>query len=179
MKKVCVLVEEGFNVIAMDTEFPGIIYAMPSQQMAHATSWYDVLRENVNDLNLIQVGITLSNKEGVKPGPVHTWQFNMEFSLSKNKYSSDSINILKEAGIDFAQLEVGVRGGFPQAFCCRLFKTKEKRDPPARPGERAELLQFGFERRSGLDYVPRAVRLHVPAEGAAGDAPAERFGAVF
>ena len=108
MKKVCMLVEEGYNVIAMDTEFPGIIYAMPNQQMAHANSWYDVLRENVNDLNLIQVGITLSNKEGVKPQPVNTWQFNMEFSLSKNKFSSDSINILKDAGIDFQKLEVGV-----------------------------------------------------------------------
>ena len=106
MKNVCNLVERGYNVIAMDTEFPGIIYAMPSQQMVHANSWYDVLRENVNDLNLIQVGITLSNPEGVKPQPVNTWQFNLEFSLSKNKYSNDSINILKEAGIDFDQLEV-------------------------------------------------------------------------
>ena len=106
MKNVCDLVEKGYNVIAMDTEFPGIIYAMPSQQMVHSNTWYDVLRENVNDLNLIQVGITLSNKEGVKPEPVHTWQFNMEFSLSKNKYSADSINILKEAGINFQELEV-------------------------------------------------------------------------
>lgn len=110
MKKICHLVEEGYNVIAMDTEFPGIIYAMPSQQMAHTTSWYDVLRENVNDLNLIQVGITLSNKEGVKPQPVHTWQFNMEFSLTKNKFSNDSINILKDAGIDFQELEVSRTG---------------------------------------------------------------------
>lgn len=110
MKKVCMKVEEGFNVIAMDTEFPGIIYAMPSQQIAHTTSWYDVLRENVNDLNLIQVGITLSNKDGVKPQPVHTWQFNMEFSLAKNKFSSDSINILKDAGIDFQELEVNSVG---------------------------------------------------------------------
>lgn len=106
MKKVCKLVEEGYNVIAMDTEFPGIIYAMPSQQMAHVNSWYDVLRENVNDLNLIQVGITLSNRDGVKPQPANTWQFNLEFSLSKNKFSNDSINILKEAGIDFQELEV-------------------------------------------------------------------------
>lgn len=109
MKNVCELVERGYNVIAMDTEFPGIIYAMPSQQMMHANSWYDVLRENVNDLNLIQVGITLSNPEGVKPQPVNTWQFNLEFSLSKNKYSNDSINILKEAGIDFDQLEVSFK----------------------------------------------------------------------
>jgi CCR4-NOT transcription complex subunit 7/8 len=106
MKNVCALVEQGYNVIAMDTEFPGIIYAISNQQMAHVNSWYEVLQKNVNELNLIQVGITLSNKEGVKPQPVNTWQFNLEFSLSKNKYSGDSINILKEAGIDFDQLEV-------------------------------------------------------------------------
>jgi CCR4-NOT transcription complex subunit 7/8 len=106
MRNVTSLVEQGYDVIAMDTEFPGIIYAMPSQQMIHATSWYDVLRENVNHLNLIQVGITLSNKDGVKPQPINTWQFNMEFSLTKDKFSSDSINILKEAGINFQELEV-------------------------------------------------------------------------
>ena len=106
MRNVTNLVEQGYDVIAMDTEFPGIIYAMPSQQMVHATSWYDVLRENVNHLNLIQVGITLSNKDGVKPQPINTWQFNMEFSLTKDKFSSDSINILKEAGINFQELEV-------------------------------------------------------------------------
>lgn len=106
MKNVCKLVEQGYNVIAMDTEFPGIIYTMPSQQMVHATSWYEVLRENVNNLELIQVGITLSNKQGIKPQPVNTWQFNMQFSLTKNKYSVDSINVLKEAGIDFQELEV-------------------------------------------------------------------------
>lgn len=106
MKNVCALVEEGYDVIAMDTEFPGIIYAIPSQQMAHVNTWYEVLQKNVNELNLIQVGITLSNKEGVKPQPVNTWQFNLEFSLTKNKYSGDSINILKEAGIDFDELEV-------------------------------------------------------------------------
>ena len=106
MKNVCALVEEGYDVIAMATEFPGIIYAIPSQQMAHVNTWYEVLQKNVNELNLIQVGITLSNKEGVKPQPVNTWQFNLEFSLTKNKYSGDSINILKEAGIDFDELEV-------------------------------------------------------------------------
>ena len=106
MKNVCALVEEGYDVIAMDTEFPGIIYAIPSQQMAHVNTWYEVLQKNVNELNLLQVGITLSNKEGVKPQPVNTWQFNLEFSLTKNKYSGDSINILKEAGIDFDELEV-------------------------------------------------------------------------
>ena len=106
MKNVCRLVDQGYNVIAMDTEFPGIIYTITNQQVPHNSSWYDIVRDNVNSLNLIQVGITLSDADGNKPEPIDTWQFNLEFSLSKNKFSPDSISMLKEAGIDFDELEV-------------------------------------------------------------------------
>ena len=105
VENVCKFIEEGFDIIAMDTEFPGIIYNL-NPQMTHSNSWYDIVRDNVNVLNMIQVGITLSDKDGNKPKPVNTWQFNMQFDLSKDKFSNDSITILKEAGIDFDELKV-------------------------------------------------------------------------
>ena len=106
LPKLCALVEKGYNVIAMDTEFPGIIYTVTSQQMASGSTWYDIVRDNVNNLNFIQVGLSLSDAEGNMPTPINTWQFNLEFNLKKDKFSLDSITILKEAGIDFDKLEV-------------------------------------------------------------------------
>ena len=106
MENVCKLVEQGFNTIAMDTEFPGIIYSNTNSQLAHLSSWYDNVRNNVNVLNLIQVGITLSDDQGNKPEPVNTWQFNLQFDLDNDQFANDSIAILKEAGIDFEELMV-------------------------------------------------------------------------
>lgn len=40
-----------------------------------------MVRENVNKLKMIQLGITLSSLEGEFPEPVCTWQFNFMFSL--------------------------------------------------------------------------------------------------
>lgn len=40
-----------------------------------------MIRENVNNLKLIQLGITLSSPEGEFPKPIGTWQFNFKFDL--------------------------------------------------------------------------------------------------
>lgn len=40
-----------------------------------------MVRENVNNLKLIQLGITLSNNDGEFPKPTCTWQFNFRFNL--------------------------------------------------------------------------------------------------
>jgi CCR4-NOT transcription complex subunit 7/8 len=39
---------------------------------------------NVNETNLIQVGITLADEKGKTPKPVSTWQFNMKFDKTKD-----------------------------------------------------------------------------------------------
>ena len=106
ISKMSDVVRQGYTSIAMDTEYPGFIHSIHSQQYPHRDLWYEVMRKNVNDMNLIQIGITLSDKNGKKPEKIHTWQFNLEFFLKKEKSSPDSICILKEAGIDFQLLEV-------------------------------------------------------------------------
>lgn len=40
-----------------------------------------MIRENVNNLKLIQLGITLSTCDGDFPKPIGTWQFNFKFDL--------------------------------------------------------------------------------------------------
>jgi CCR4-NOT transcription complex subunit 7/8 len=106
MENVARLIGQGFNVIGMDTEYPGFIYSLHSQNYPNQNYWYEVIKNNVNDMNLIQIGISLSDKNGIKPEGVHTWQFNLQFALDEEKSAPDSISILKNAGIDFDQLKV-------------------------------------------------------------------------
>jgi CCR4-NOT transcription complex subunit 7/8 len=96
-------VEEGYNWVAMDTEFPGIVfnYVMDSK---NPEMGYRILKMNVDNLKLIQVGITVANEKGQKPAGTHTWQFNLNFNVNTEKYHPESITLLKEAGIVFEEL---------------------------------------------------------------------------
>ena len=48
-----------------------------------------------------QLGLTFSNDEGELAPGVCTYQFNFKFSLTEDMHAQDSIDLLKEAGIDF------------------------------------------------------------------------------
>ena len=94
---------ESYPYVAMDTEFPGIIMRLAQHDMRQ---WaYIEIKENVNILKLIQVGITLSDENGNKPSGVCTWQFNMRFDLDNDVHSEDSIRLLKNSGINFDTLK--------------------------------------------------------------------------
>jgi CCR4-NOT transcription complex subunit 7/8 len=56
---------------------------------------------NVDNLKIIQLGITLSNEDGVFPEECSTWQFNFKFDLKNDIYLHESINLLGTSGIDF------------------------------------------------------------------------------
>jgi CCR4-NOT transcription complex subunit 7/8 len=101
--RISKLIEEGYTWIAMDTEFPGIVfnYVMDSNS---AEMGYRILKMNVDSLKLIQVGVTLANEKGQKPAGTHTWQFNLNFNINTEKYHPESITLLKEAGIGFEEL---------------------------------------------------------------------------
>lgn len=97
--KIMNLVEK-YNYISMDTEFPGIV------NQGENIVGYNFIRANVDDMRLIQVGITLSDENGESPKPINTWQFNLKFNLEQENHSKPSIDLLKEAGIDFDQLNL-------------------------------------------------------------------------
>lgn len=65
----------------MDTEFPGIVFNYVIDSKTPEMG-YNILKTNVDNLKLIQVGITLSNEKGEKPIGTHTWQFNLNFNIS-------------------------------------------------------------------------------------------------
>lgn len=76
--KIAHLVPE-YNNIAMDTEFPGCY--LTRDQMPNVEP-YIFIKSNVDQLSLIQLGITLSNDAGEMPSGVNTWQFNLKYDLS-------------------------------------------------------------------------------------------------
>lgn len=100
---------DDFPFLAMDTEFPGVV-ARPLGNYKNAGEYhYQTLRLNVDMLKLIQLGLTFSDGQGNLPrinNELCVWQFNFrEFSLADDMYAGDSIELLKQSGIDFAQIE--------------------------------------------------------------------------
>ena len=89
---------EKYPYVAMDTEFPGIIVRAQGDMR---DPQYQTIKSNVDRLKLIQVGITLSDSNGNFPPDTSTWQFNLKFDLQKDTYSEDSIQLLKNSGIEF------------------------------------------------------------------------------
>ncbi|KAG9396246.1 Ribonuclease CAF1 [Carpediemonas membranifera] len=85
--------------IAMDTEFPGAIYRPPNN--ATSMQLYQNLCANVNDLKIIQLGVSLHNSAGQPATPCGCWQFNFKFDLNSDPHDRPSIELLQEAGIDF------------------------------------------------------------------------------
>ncbi|KAI3448273.1 hypothetical protein Pfo_004938 [Paulownia fortunei] len=80
-----------FPFASMDTEFPGTVY--------HPSG-------NVDALNIIQLGLTLSDAHGNLPhfgtGSQYIWEFNFrDFDSDRDLQNSESISLLKRQGIDF------------------------------------------------------------------------------
>lgn len=97
---------DDFPFISMDTEFPGVIFKSPppsagKRRHSAPSDLYKNLKSNVDALNLIQLGITLSDSAGNLPGNC-IWQFNFaDFDLARDPHAPDSIDLLKNHGIDF------------------------------------------------------------------------------
>ena len=98
------IIKDGYNYIGMDTEFPGVVYNIKN---ITKDFYYETLKTNVNLLKLIQLGITFTNKNGEYPSKYnnHTFQFNFQFDQEKDKYSQESIDLLKNNGINFSKLK--------------------------------------------------------------------------
>ena len=91
-----------YPYIGMDTEFPGVVYPCPSKS---SDFYYQFIKINVDNLKLIQLGITLTNSKGEQPPNTTTWQFNLKFDFEKDPNSSESIKLLYNSGIDFNKLK--------------------------------------------------------------------------
>ena len=116
MKNLISLLNE-YNYIGMDTEYPGIVYYI---QDYNEDFYYKSMKLNVEELKLIQLGITLTNKQGAHPHPYHTWQFNFKFDPIKDKSSPSSMKLLINSGINFTELK---NNGIEHKDFFEVFKT--------------------------------------------------------
>lgn len=90
---------DEYPYIAMDTEFPGVILRPIGTFKSTADYHYQTLKSNVDLLKPIQLGLTFSD-----PDLNHrlVFQFNFrEFDPQTDVYASDSIDLLRQSGIDF------------------------------------------------------------------------------
>lgn len=97
---------DDYPYIAMDTEFPGIVLRPVGTFKTTSEYHYQTLKANVDILKLIQLGLTFCDEDGNLPDcgtdKYCIWQFNFrEFNLNEDVYASDSIELLRQSGIDF------------------------------------------------------------------------------
>jgi CCR4-NOT transcription complex subunit 7/8 len=101
---------DDFPYIAMDTEFPGIVLRPVGNFKSSYDFHYQTLKDNVDMLKLIQLGLTFSDEHGNLPTCGDDdddersciWQFNFrEFNVNEDVFANDSIELLRQSGIDF------------------------------------------------------------------------------
>jgi len=97
---------DEYPYVAMDTEFPGVVLHALGEFKTGNESNYRNLKDNVDLLKLIQLGLTFFNDEGGLPtcgtDKYCIWQFNFrEFNLNEDVFANDSIELLRQSGIDF------------------------------------------------------------------------------
>lgn len=91
-------VVERYPYIALDTEFPGIVARPTSNALDYN---YRTVKYNVDLLKVIQLGLTFADSRGRLAEGTCTWQFNFRFDLNEDMYAQNSIDFLKQSGIDF------------------------------------------------------------------------------
>lgn len=96
-----------YNLLSVDTEFPGFLRNTPRDALEDER--YRDLKFNVENLKMIQLGVTLSDASG---NMGFSWEFNLsDFDLKTDPHVEASVNLLKRNGFDFEKIgRDGIQG---------------------------------------------------------------------
>ncbi|CAL5044762.1 unnamed protein product [Urochloa decumbens] len=93
-----------YPCVCVDTEFPGAVHgSCTPRYLRGPRESYALVKRNVDDLKLLQVGVSLSGPSGRLPV---AWQFNLRgFDPAVDPHAPDSVAMLRsQAGMDFATM---------------------------------------------------------------------------
>ncbi|XP_040369563.1 probable CCR4-associated factor 1 homolog 11 [Rosa chinensis] len=83
---------------SIDTEFPGQLSESDKGRLREPQYNYEMMKNNVNATNIIQLGLTLSDRFG----NFYVWEFNFsDFDIESDNQNKVSIELLKTHGTDF------------------------------------------------------------------------------
>ncbi|CAK8537825.1 unnamed protein product [Lathyrus sativus] len=100
-------IHQNHFIISMDTAFPGVIHSLKTDHFRlQPSDYYRYLKANVDDLKLIQVGLTLSDSRRNLPdfgsNNTYIWEFNFsDFDVNHDLCNQDSVDMLRRQGINF------------------------------------------------------------------------------
>ena len=97
-----------FSYVAMSnqSEFQSTSFLFTGEFKSTADYQYQLLRCNVDLLKIIQLGLTFLDKNGNTPSDgISTWQFNFKFNLTEDMYAEESVELLRNSGIQFEKHE--------------------------------------------------------------------------
>lgn len=103
LTNIAALISEGYNHVAIDTEYPGL-YFKPKSMDCTVAEQYAVIKMNVDKLKPIQIGLSFTNAGGKAPEKASVWQFHMKFDLERDFIQPESLSLLIDSKIPFDRL---------------------------------------------------------------------------
>jgi CCR4-NOT transcription complex subunit 7/8 len=94
-------IAEQYPYVSMDTEFPGVVAKAVGPFRTPKEYNYQTVKCNVDLLKVIQIGLTFADDTGKRPEGICTWQFNFSFDLVQDLYAQESVDFLRQCGLDF------------------------------------------------------------------------------
>lgn len=98
----------SFSFVTIDVKFPGIVTRPIGTFHSTSEFHYQTLRSNIDLVEPLQLGLTLTDPNGnVPPGVNHmgTWQFNFKFDPKVAMCTTEGLEVLKQSGLDLARHE--------------------------------------------------------------------------
>ncbi|KAL5537481.1 hypothetical protein UlMin_046043 [Ulmus minor] len=116
----------NFPYVGLDTKYPGFVMTLATQDWTKPENNYLPVKDNVNWLKLIQLGLTFFDENGNLPtcgtDQYCVWQFNFrEFNPREDLHSAESIQLLRQNGIDFQKNNE--KGIDARIFCDRFMSS--------------------------------------------------------